>query len=152
MKTKKKTVKKKEDQSKDVGLIFNDLMKPKEIVEVVKGIDKYKEQGTTISIDKLPECPHKTKLLKEVTDITSKICVVASFNQQSNKWSCYAGYPDIRDLKPLNGTEGQSTARMDLEWSCEYVRNREQVLFLGDKLNEETARILFPDWKELEYE
>ena len=105
------------------------------------------EQGKTISINMLPDCSHKKLLIDLVTDQAAKICVAACINSTDRTWQAYAGYPDVRDLKPVPPTD----YHFDIQWCCENVRDRANVLFMGEKLNKETAEILFPDWKDKTY-
>lgn len=104
------------------------------------------EQGLTISINDLPDCQHKARLLHWVRNADSKICVIAL--QHKDGWQAYAGYPDLRDLKPTVENELTEPYFLSstIEWSCEYVRDAEQVRMLGEVLPVETAIQLFPDW------
>ena len=105
---------------------------------------KVLEYGKTISISQLPECRHKIRLQNIVINTNAKICVVAIANGE--RWEAFAGWPDIQDMKlePV-------ISLMDYEWNCENIRDQEQVLIMGEKLNEETAKQLFPDWANKEY-
>lgn len=131
---------KKSVKSNEVIAIFKQQFKQKEV--------NRKQEGKTVSLNDLPACQHKTMLLEKVTNPkTSKICVVAV--KLSRSWVAYVGYPDVRDLK-IN-LDMNSDINQQLVWDCEHIHNVEQVLMLGNFLNEETARALFPEWRELKY-
>ena len=103
----------------------------------------WKEEDKTISIDKLPDCQHKARLSNMVTNSAeAKICVVAILNKDGT-WQAYAGYPDVRDLKPI-----MQDYTFDIPWFCEFIRDRQQVIMMGEKLDKDTACILFPEWDE----
>jgi len=104
------------------------------------------ENGRTISISQLPDCQHKVRLENIVMNSKEAKIVVIAFLNFDNTWQAYAGYPDIRDLKPII-----QDYSFDVAWFCENIRDREQVLMMGDKLPKDAACILFPDWNEKTY-
>lgn len=100
---------------------------------------EYKEQGMTISIDQLPDCEHKNKLL-QFANKGARICVIAAKRGITNNWAAYAGYPNIKDTTLTEERYSQSN------WDCENINDVESVKMLGEILDAETAAILFPDW------
>lgn len=101
------------------------------------------ERGRLIPIASLPDCPHKERLINLVMrPDEAHITVVAFRNLHDGLWTCYAGYPDIRDVKPLI-----FTVTDNFEWLCENVRDRSQVLIMGDKLAPDVAIKIFDGMK-----
>lgn len=98
------------------------------------------ENGKTISISQLPDSRHKTRLLNLVMNAEQSKVVVVALANSDNTWQAYIGYPDIRDLRPIVDDY------TDVAWCCENIRDRTQVLMMGDKLDRETAIVLFPEW------
>jgi hypothetical protein len=105
------------------------------------------EEGKTISIDQLPECTFKELLTSIVQDTSqAKICVIA-YLEKDDSWNAYAGYPDVRDLVPAMKIESITPYSKDeIGWRCENIRDCVAVLIMGEKLDKDTALLLFPDW------
>src|SRR3990172_9583137 len=101
---------------------------------------KVTEQGITVSIQNIPECIIKARLMYIVKNPNAKICVVARQLLPDGTWVAYAGYPDVRELKSENGIESR------YRWFCQSIRDRKQVVMLGDLLPFNVATELFPDW------
>lgn len=99
------------------------------------------EQGRTISVHDLPDCDHKSRLLMIVQNPKEASIVVIALNKQGI-WRGYAGYPDVRDLRPII-----KDFNYDIEWFCENIRDRNQVLMMGDKLPAKVLPLIFTDIK-----
>lgn len=103
------------------------------------------ENGKTISVSQLPDSRHKARLQSLVMDADQSSVVVVALSNQDMTWQAYIGYPDIRDLKPI------VKDYTDVSWCCENIRDRVQVMMMGDKLDRETAVQLFPEWSNKVY-
>lgn len=101
-------------------------------------IADYKE----ISINNLPNCYAKECLLKIVTDPEATVNVVA-VTGYAKDWSAYIGFPHIDFIK--------DKSKNNYEYYCSQVRNPYGVASNGDKIEEKTARQLFPQFKKLNY-
>lgn len=117
----------------------------------IQTIDR-QEEGKTISIDQLPNCLLKHFFCSVVRDAKeAKVCVIA-FAHKDGSWVALLGYPDKLDLKPREQIEAMmSMDILELQWRCDMIRDREAVLMAGEKLKQETAEELFPDWKGKRY-
>lgn len=100
------------------------------------------EHGRTISVKDLPDCEHKTRLLALVSNPAEASIVVIALKNSDGFWKAYAGYPDIRDLKPIT-----RDFTYDVQWFCENIRDRSQVIMMGDKLPPEIIVKLFAEIK-----
>ncbi len=109
--------------------------------QTVKDNVKIMENGMTISISKLPDSKVKERLSNIVMDATQSKVVVVALLDKDDKWRAYIGYPDIRDLKPII-----TDYTVDIPWMCQNVRDRIQVMMMGELLPKEVAGKLFPDW------
>ncbi len=105
------------------------------------------QEGKTIAVSKLPDCSHKTLLIEQLETIPdARICVLAIKRGVTEKWIAYAGYPDVAD------TKFKDDDMHDIYyWSCQNIRNVEQVKMLGEILDKEAAKKLFPDWDIKQY-
>lgn len=109
-------------------------------------------EGKTINVSELPKCPHKDLLVAIVNDPkVVKICVVAFMNPD-RKWVALAGYPDVRDLKPVPVDAKEIFIDpIDAVWRCENIRDVMEVTMMGERLPNDTAIKLFPDWSVVTY-
>lgn len=114
-----------------------------------KEVDR-QEEGKIVSIDKLPRSwVHFNRCFEIVRDPKiAKICIVAA-KQKDGKWEAYAGYPDVTDLR-ITVPEIDDNWTV-LLWNCDYIRDRNQVLMLGEKLPKSIALQMFPDWDKDQY-
>lgn len=99
------------------------------------------KQGRTISVHDLPNCDHKSRLLMIVQNPKEASIVVVAL-RQNGFWKAYAGYPDVRDLRPII-----QDFNYDIEWFCENIRDINQVLMMGDKLPAKVLPLIFVDMK-----
>lgn len=83
-----------------------------------------------------------SKMVKEPKHTT--VFVVALKDELSNEWEAKIGWPSFDDLKNEYRTN-------NVRWYCENVNGINGVSVLGDKLTEETARILFPEYADKPY-
>lgn len=122
----------------------------KQIIDIMTTITnnniKKLEEGRTISVSDLPECINKARYLNIVQNAKeAKVVALAIFDEATDTWLAYIGWPDVRDLK-MKLQEPNDLRGCDWLWLCENVRDVEQVRILGDLLEENIARQLFNDW------
>ena len=91
-----------------------------------------------ITVAELPECLAKGQLISFVTDpFTVEVNVVAV--QGVIDWACYIGFPSsLYDISVDHRSRNIAYYVMN-------VSSPEQVAEVGDKLEEEVAKKLFPD-------
>lgn len=108
-------------------------------------------EGKTINVSDLPECVHKSLLMKIVNDPKlAKICAVAFLNPDRH-WEAFAGYPDVRDLKAVLPLDTKNWHPHDIMWLCENVNDVMSVTMMGQKIPKDAAIKLFPDWSIVTY-
>jgi hypothetical protein len=92
---------------------------------------------TSLSISSLPDgCSMKSALESYVADTGAQVNVVLTLD--GGQYVAYIGYPDKNDLRP----ELRSSSHM--VHHCETIRTPQQVVKLGDRLDDETRDYLFP--------
>lgn len=102
------------------------------------------QDGKTLSVASLPECPEKAELTRFcINAATAKICVLAV--RDGDFFSVYYGYPTLQEIK-----ERYRHFRSIIH-SCTKVHSVADVKRLGAKLPEAAARQLFPDWSDIVY-
>lgn len=98
-----------------------------------------------IKIKELPDCYSKELLLKMVENPNVADVYVVAKPGHINDWACYIGFPAFEQLNSEYKFRGEMT------YYCYNVRNWDEVMANGDKLSKETAEILFPEFKHLQY-
>jgi hypothetical protein len=107
----------------------------------IKKMSEYKE----VYVTQLPISLYRAKL-----EIMTKhpeetvIVVAAKLSIDYNDWIAFIGYPEIREIKEEFQTE-------TMKYFCDTLHTQQQVLDMGDILDERTARLLFPEWSEKRY-
>lgn len=119
------------------------MKKKQKAIKTAEMIAQQQEHGKTIAINQLPDCIHKTRLINSVMSSDARICVVACREGIQNRWVAYAGYPDVKDLKP---SVYKAEALSVLVWSCENIHDASSVKILGETLSKKIAGELFPEW------
>lgn len=94
-----------------------------------------------ITINDLPECYWKEHIVEIVTDPAVADVYVVMREGSANDWASYIGFPKLEDCK------FECRGRQNLLYYCTSVREPSDVAESGDKLDEKTARLIFPDIK-----
>lgn len=102
------------------------------------------QQKKQIKINDLPDCYYKEQLLSLVQSGESTIWVVAK-EGYANDWAAYCGWPTLTDLTP------ELQASDNYQYYCTRVHEAQDVADRGDKLDKQTALILFPELKHKVY-
>lgn len=105
----------------------------------MQDISAYKE----VSIKNLPNCYAKECLSNMVTDQNLATVNVVAVVGYVKDWSAYIGFPDFSFINEEN--------KEHCRYYCYQVRDIYSVASNGDKLDERSARIIFPEYKDLKY-
>lgn len=97
-----------------------------------------------VIVDKLPKGYEKNLMSKMVKEPSLTKVFVVAVNGDIGDWACYIGWPSFEELKDKYRTQ-------DAKWYCENVNSVEDVAGFGDKLSEDSARELFPEYSDRPY-
>ena len=98
-----------------------------------------------VTLEQLPPmCGHREFFEKVCVSTQAKVFVVAKEGAVKD-WACYIGWPVIETIME------SERYRIGAESYCAQLDNPVGVLSNGDKLNEQEALMLFPNWEHLKY-
>lgn len=96
-------------------------------------------QKKQIKVKDLPEGYFKGQLTQLVIDPEIAVVWVVAKEGRANDWAAYIGWPTLGQLKP------QFQPSSNYQYYCERVHFSNDVADRGDKLDEATAREIFPE-------
>ena len=102
-------------------------------------------QYREIAISQLPDCYFKEVLSNYVTDTNKATVIVVAKLGVIHDWAAYIGWPDKIYIK--DGFQNS----MDIEYYTSTLRTPLQVESYGDKLSEDVAMEIFPEWCDKKY-
>lgn len=103
-------------------------------------------QYREIAIASLPEaCYVKYKLQGWVKDASKASIFVVAKIGVSGDWTVYTGYPNINDVSD------ELKHLPSVEYHCTNFHHMKSVLMYGDVLDQQSAEMIFPEWKYMRY-
>ena len=113
---------------------------------IMQTITKTNTQYREIPISRLPEhCALRVQVENWVTDKNKATVYVVAKENQLGEWAAFIGYPSLENVRKEYS---------ELEWvvyHCSLISSVQQVERMGDMLDPDTARMLFPEWSYKRY-
>jgi hypothetical protein len=101
-------------------------------------------QARTVTVSKLPDGYFKERLCDFVIDPEKTMVQVIAIVGMVRDFAVYIGWPRFDELK-------QSEQNDDMAYYCEMVHDADGVASNGDKVSEQEARALFPEYDDKVY-
>ena len=108
-------------------------------------LDKPNIQYRSIPILLLPDCKLKEWFTCITIDPSINSVIVVAKQDNLGGWVVYIGYPRLDEVKLEYRTF------KNIEYLCTTISTTAQVEAYGDKLDEQCARKLFPEWEYRSY-
>jgi len=102
-------------------------------------------QYREIPVSQLPDCHFKEILTNMVIDPDKASVIVVAKSGMIGDWASYIGWPSLDQLREYH------QHKTNVQYYCETLRTPSQVEAIGDKLDEEIAVQIFPEWRDKKY-